>query len=88
MTRVFVPGDAMALALGAEGVAEALTRAASAQRLDIEIVRTGSRGMGWLEPLIEVDASSGRVGYGPVTASDVPAVFPGRKRPKPSEAIA
>ncbi len=65
MSRVFVPGDALAVALGADGVAEALVNAGA------EIVRTGSRGMAWLEPLIEVEIVGGRVGYGPVSAGDV-----------------
>ena len=75
MTSVFVPADVVARALGAERVAEALTREAAARSLDIEIVRTGSRGMAWLEPLIEVDTPTGRVGYGPVTPKDVPQLL-------------
>ncbi len=65
MSRVFVPADVSALALGADAVATALAGAGA------EIVRTGSRGMAWLEPLIEVETAQGRVGYGPVSAGDV-----------------
>jgi formate dehydrogenase iron-sulfur subunit len=74
MTRVFVPSDSAALAVGAEGVARTLRATAETRKLKLDIVRTGSRGMHWLEPLIEVETAQGRVGYGPVKASDVPAL--------------
>jgi formate dehydrogenase iron-sulfur subunit len=69
--KLFIPADATALALGADAVAAALAHACAARGVACEIVRTGSRGMAWLEPLIEVDTPQGRVGYGPVSASDV-----------------
>lgn len=75
MTRVFVPCDSAALAVGADGVARVLRATAGTRGIDIQIVRTGSRGMHWLEPLIEVETPGGRVGYGPVKASDVPALI-------------
>ena len=60
MTRVFIPRDAAALALGADAVA----RAVAAARPDLEIVRTGSRGLFWLEPLVEIETAAGRgVGF-------------------------
>ncbi len=65
MTRVFVPRDAAALALGADRVAAALQGEA------VEIVRTGSRGMFWLEPMVEVQTAAGRVAYGPMHPRDV-----------------
>ena len=65
MTRIFVPRDTAALALGSDRVATALAGSA-------RIVRTGSRGLFWLEPMIEVETPQGRIAYGPVTASDVP----------------
>src|SRR5260370_11824575 len=68
--RVFIPGDAGALAVGADEVATALREAATARSIALEIVRTGCRGLYWLEPLIEVATPAGRVGYGPVTAAD------------------
>ncbi len=68
MTRVFVPRDAAALALGADAVAIALAEHAP-------VVRTGSRGLCWLEPMIEVETPQGRVAYGPVTAQDVPELL-------------
>ena len=52
-------------------MADALTKAAERQGRSIRLVRNGSRGMLWLEPLVEVETTSGRIGYGPVAASDV-----------------
>jgi len=72
---VFVPRDAAALSLGAEEVAQAIAAEADARKIDITIVRNGTRGMVWLEPLVEVALSNGRVGYGPVSASDVRSLF-------------
>jgi len=68
MTRVFVPRDAAALAVGADAVAAALAPYA-------DVVRTGSRGMFWLEPMIEVATPAGRIAYGPVSAQDVPGLL-------------
>ncbi len=73
MTRVFISRDSTALSLGANQVAAALQQAADAQ--DIEIVRNGSRGMFWLEPLIEVETAQGRVAYGPVQPGDLPGLL-------------
>ena len=73
--RIYVPRDAAALALGAERVAKAFSREAEARKLDITIVRNGSRGMHWLEPLVEVETAEGRIAYGPVTPADVPALL-------------
>jgi formate dehydrogenase iron-sulfur subunit len=65
-TRVYVPRDAAALALGADAVAAFLHQAA-----DVEIVRTGSRGLFWLEPMVEVATPEGRIAYGPVSLADI-----------------
>ncbi|MFL1873868.1 formate dehydrogenase beta subunit [Hansschlegelia beijingensis] len=70
-TRIYVPGDAGAVALGADKVAKALADALERRGVDAQIVRNGSRGMFWLEPLVEVVTPAGRVGYGPVKARDV-----------------
>ena len=75
MIRIYVPRDAMALAAGADRVAETITRLAAERHAAIDLVRTGSRGMAWLEPLVEVETDAGRIGYGPVAADDVPALF-------------
>ncbi|MET7247118.1 NADH-ubiquinone oxidoreductase-F iron-sulfur binding region domain-containing protein [Methylobacterium sp. EM32] len=72
---VYLPKDAASLALGADRVARALTRAAAVRGLDLTLVRTGSRGMLWLEPLLEVETPDGRIAYGPVRPSDVEALL-------------
>jgi len=72
---VFVPGDSGARAVGADEVAVALAAEASTRGLDVRIVRNGSRGMYWLEPLVEVETPDGRVGYGPVTADAVTSLL-------------
>jgi len=69
--RIFVPRDAAARAVGADKVAAALAGEARRHGLDIEIVRTGSRGLFWLEPMIEVETPAGRIAFGPMTAPDV-----------------
>jgi formate dehydrogenase iron-sulfur subunit len=73
--RIYVSRDAGAIAVGAEEVAAALALAADKRGVDIEIVRTGSRGMYWLEPLIEVATPQGRVAFGPVTEFDANSVL-------------
>jgi formate dehydrogenase iron-sulfur subunit len=70
-TRIYLPKDATARSLGADEVAVALAHHLGN---DVEIVRTGTRGMLWLEPLIEIDTPAGRIGYGPVGAADVPGL--------------
>ena len=75
MTRIYVPADSAALALGADDVAIAVAAEAKRLGVAVEIVRNGSRGMHWLEPLVEVQTASGRIGYGPVTVSDVAGLF-------------
>ena len=72
MRRLFIPTDSAAVAVGAEGVAEAFEQEFSTRGETVEIVRTGSRGMAWLEPLIEIETEAGRIAYGPIAARDVP----------------
>ncbi|HEY0618280.1 MAG TPA: formate dehydrogenase, partial [Kribbella sp.] len=69
--RVFVPRDAAARSVGADEVAERIVAAATANGVAVEVVRNGSRGMLWLEPLVEVETLEGRVGYGPVAPEDI-----------------
>ena len=73
--RVFVPGDSSALSVGANAVANAILDEARRRSLDIAIVRAGSRGLFWLEPLVEVETAVGRVGYGPVAPSEAALLF-------------
>ena len=72
---IFVPADAAALSVGADAVAAAIAREAAARGLDVAIVRNGSRGMLWLEPLVEVATPAGRIAYGPVRPADVAGLF-------------
>ncbi|MBL6752137.1 MAG: formate dehydrogenase [Nevskia sp.] len=72
---VYVPRDASALSLGAERVARAMAEQARQRGLDIRLVRNGSRGLLWAEPLVEVQTPAGRIAYGPVRAADVGALF-------------
>ncbi|MBU1316194.1 MAG: NADH-quinone oxidoreductase subunit NuoF [Alphaproteobacteria bacterium] len=72
---IFVPRDAASLALGADKVATAIAQEIELRGLDARIVRNGSRGMAWLEPLVEVRTSAGRIAYGPVNAVDVAGLF-------------
>lgn len=73
--RIYIPRDAAALALGADKVADAVARQIADRRIDAVIVRNGSRGMHWLEPLVEVEVAGERIGYGPVKTSDVASLF-------------
>ena len=73
--RIFVPIDAAALSVGAESVAEAIAAEAQRRGIAIDLVRNGSRGMLWLEPLVEVETPHGRTAFGPVAAKDVAGLF-------------
>ena len=66
MMRIYVPRDAAALAVGADEVSQELEQAAASRGISIEIIRTGSRGLCWLEPMVEVATPEGRVAFGPV----------------------
>ncbi len=77
-STIYVPRDAGALSLGAEEVARAIADEARKRGVDIQLVRNGSRGLYWLEPLVEVATATGRIAYGPVQAADVPGLFTGR----------
>jgi len=73
--RVYIPRDSGALSMGAEAIADAIGAEARRRRLDVAIVRNGSRGLYWLEPMIEVATPSGRVAYGPIGSGDVVSLF-------------
>jgi formate dehydrogenase iron-sulfur subunit len=70
--RIYLPGDTTAVALGADEVAAALVDQAGLRSLPLELVRNGSRGMFYLEPLLEVEHRGQRVAFGPVSAGDIP----------------
>jgi formate dehydrogenase iron-sulfur subunit len=73
--RVFIPCDAAARAVGADGVATAIRDEAQRRGVDLAIVRSGSRGLFWLEPMVEVQTTRGRIAFGPVARKDVPGLF-------------
>lgn len=72
---VYVPLDTSALSLGANEVALAIEAQARKRNVPIRLVRNGSRGMFWLEPMVEVETPAGRVAYGPVSVGDVDSLF-------------
>jgi formate dehydrogenase iron-sulfur subunit len=73
--KVYVPCDAAALSVGADEIAHAIRAQAAPRGLEVELVRNGTRGMLWLEPLVEVETPQGRIAYGPVGLDDVPSLF-------------
>ena len=75
MIKVYVPRDSSALGLGAEKVAAAIRAEAERRGARIELIRNGSRGLYWLEPMVEVATAAGRVAYGPVKPGDVASLF-------------
>ncbi|MGY6272502.1 formate dehydrogenase beta subunit [Achromobacter denitrificans] len=72
---IYVPRDASALAMDADAVALGIERAAGERGLAVRIVRNGSRGLLWLEPLVEIATPQGRIAYGPVQPEDVGGLF-------------
>ena len=73
--KVYVPCDAAAVSVGADAVAKAMADQIASRRLGVSLIRNGSRGMFWLEPLVEVETPRGRVAYGPVSAEKVPSLL-------------
>src|SRR6056297_1190395 len=73
--QLYVPQDTTACALGADQVAAQLAAEIESRRLDARVVRNGSRGLFWLEPLLEVQMDSGRLAFGSVNAEDMPGVL-------------
>ncbi|MCV2879870.1 formate dehydrogenase [Sedimentimonas flavescens] len=73
--KIWVPADAAARACGADEVATAITAAAELRGVTVELIRNGTRGMVWLEPLVELETPEGRRAFGPMTPEDVTALF-------------
>ena len=73
--KVYVPGDSSALARGAERIAQNIVQEAQARGVEIQLIRNGSRGMYWLEPLVEVSTPEGRIAYGPVHPEQISGLF-------------
>ena len=76
--KIYVPMDSAAKALGADEVAAKLTQEIAARGLKAEIVRNGTRGMIWLEPLVEIEKDGERLAYGPISEDDVAALLEGQ----------
>jgi formate dehydrogenase iron-sulfur subunit len=72
---VYVPRDSAALSLGADEVAAAIVQHAATGKHPVQVVRNGSRGMFWCEPMVEVATAGGRIAYGPVAVADVPGLL-------------
>ena len=75
MNTVYVPQDSSARSVGADQVAAAIELQAARRGESVQVIRNGSRGLMWLEPLVEVVTAQGRVGYGPVRPGDVAGLF-------------
>jgi formate dehydrogenase iron-sulfur subunit len=73
--RIYIPRDAAALGVGAEETATAVLIEAKRRGIAIDLIRNGSRGLLWLEPLVEVEVAGTRVAYGPVQSHDVAGLF-------------
>jgi formate dehydrogenase iron-sulfur subunit len=71
VVTLYVPGDSGAVSIGADAVARQLAEQCRARGQRVRIVRNGSRGLYWLEPLVEVVTPAGRVAYGPVASTDI-----------------
>jgi formate dehydrogenase iron-sulfur subunit len=75
--KIYVPLDSATKALGADEIADAIVAEAGARGMTVEVISNGTRGMIWLEPLIEVETENGLVGYGAMDQADVPALLDG-----------
>ena len=75
MPNLYLPCDSLARAVGADAVAEAIATQAEQRQLPLQLQRTSSRGLYWLEPLLEVDTPEGRLGFGPLSVADVPSLL-------------
>ena len=73
--RIYVPKDTAAIAVGADAVADAIAREAQRRGIALHLIRNGSRGLLWLETLVEIETPAGRSAYGPVEPDDVASLF-------------
>jgi formate dehydrogenase iron-sulfur subunit len=74
-TRLYIPADTLAIALGADDIARAIGQEAKMRGESVDIIRNGSRGLCWAEPLLEVQTDKGRIAYGKITKADVASLF-------------
>ena len=75
MLKLFIPCDSVARAVGADQLAAALAAEAERRQIALQILRTSSRGLYWLEPLVELDSAAGRLGFGPVMVEDAASLL-------------
>ncbi|BFM17166.1 NADH-quinone oxidoreductase subunit NuoF [Maricurvus nonylphenolicus] len=75
MSRFYLPRETTALSLGADALAQQLQASAQTQQHNIELVRNGSRGLFWLEPMLEIETTKGRVAYGPLVKDDIDSLL-------------
>jgi formate dehydrogenase iron-sulfur subunit len=73
--KIFVPNDSAAVSVGADDVAVVIAAEAAKREIEIELIRNGTRGALWLEPLVEVEVAGQRIAYGPVDSSDIASLF-------------
>ena len=74
-TKVYVPRDSAALAVGADSVAKAIVAEGIRRGIEVQLIRNGSRGLLWMEPLVEIETPDGRIGYSEVSMGDVVSLF-------------
>jgi formate dehydrogenase iron-sulfur subunit len=75
VTRIYVPRETAAVSVGADDVALQIAREAKRTGVRVQLIRNGSWGASWLEPLVEVEVDGARIAYGNVTAADVAGLF-------------
>ncbi|WP_152223239.1 NADH-ubiquinone oxidoreductase-F iron-sulfur binding region domain-containing protein [Pseudomonas sp. SCB32] len=75
MLKLFVSCDSVARSVGADEIAAALAAEAERRQMPMDVQRTSSRGLYWLEPLVELEGANGRLGFGPLTVGQVPALL-------------
>ena len=73
--KIYVPRDAAARSMGADATANAIAAEAARRGLDIQLIRNGSRGLLWLEPLVELEVAGERHAYGPVQPCDAASLL-------------
>ncbi|PCJ41477.1 MAG: formate dehydrogenase [SAR86 cluster bacterium] len=75
MTKIYLPRETTALSLHVEEVILAIRKEATKHDLELQIIRNGSRGAAWLEPLLEIEYEGKRIAYGPIRAADINSLF-------------
>ena len=74
-TKIFIPRDTASISMGGDEVAKKIEKIAQKQKKEVTIIRNGTWGMSWLEPLIEIEVKNHRIAYGPVSEEDVIDLF-------------